>query len=61
MVVDIYIKEATRALTLGLVLSCVTAVADAGDPTAAKENVFATKPLGHQGIHQDDRALYAAG
>ncbi len=36
----------TRALTLGLVLSCLTAVADAGDPTPGKENVFATKPLG---------------
>jgi len=31
---------------LGLVLARLIAVADAGDPTAAKENVFETKPLG---------------
>src|SRR5271155_2519395 len=36
----------TRALTLGLVLACWVAIAGAGDPTAAKENVFETKPLG---------------
>jgi hypothetical protein len=38
----------TRALTLGFGLVCLAAVAGAGDPTAAKENVFATKPLGIQ-------------
>jgi|SRR3984957_13620980 len=36
----------TRALTLGLVLASLVAIAGASDPTAAKENVFETKPLG---------------
>jgi hypothetical protein len=36
----------TRAFTLGLVLASWVAIAGAGDPTAAKENVFETKPLG---------------
>src|SRR5208282_2861227 len=36
----------TRAFTLGLVLASLVAIAGAGDPTAAKENVFETKPLG---------------
>jgi hypothetical protein len=36
----------TRALTLGLMLACVAGRATAGDSMAAKENVFATKPLG---------------
>ena len=36
----------TRAFTLGLVLASWVAIASAGDPTAAKENVFETKPLG---------------
>jgi hypothetical protein len=31
---------------LGLVLASLVAIAGAGDPTAAKENVFETKPLG---------------
>jgi hypothetical protein len=36
----------TRAITLGIVLVCLVAIAGAGDPTATKENVFETKPLG---------------
>jgi hypothetical protein len=36
----------TRAFTLGLLMVCLVAIAGAGDPTAAKENVFETKPLG---------------
>src|ERR1700691_1051220 len=36
----------TRAFTLGLVLVCSLAIDGAGDPAAAKENIFATKPLG---------------
>ena len=36
----------TKALMLGLVLVCSVAIAGAGDPTSAKENVFETKPLG---------------
>jgi hypothetical protein len=36
----------TQAFALGLVLACLSATAGADDPPAAKENVFATKPLG---------------
>jgi hypothetical protein len=36
----------TRAFTLGLVLACLVATAGAADPAAARENIFATKPLG---------------
>jgi hypothetical protein len=36
----------TRAFTLGFVLASLVAIAGASDPTAAKENVFETKPLG---------------
>jgi len=36
----------TRAFTLALVLASWVAIAGAGDPTASKQNVFETKPLG---------------
>ena len=36
----------TRAFTLALVLASWVVIAGAGDPTASKQNVFETKPLG---------------
>jgi hypothetical protein len=36
----------TKAFTLSLALACLVAAARAADSTAAKENVFETKPLG---------------
>jgi hypothetical protein len=38
----------TKVFALGLVVACLAATAGAADPTAPKENVFETKPLGIQ-------------
>ena len=51
----------TKAFRLGLVLACLVANARAADPTAAKENVFAAKPLGIQvSIKMDGPYMEAA-